>query len=91
MAKKLKGAAMVPVKTLRKIYAAGRKGLPIRLDFLKQRGNPTRFERCVEEVSAKGGAYDPQAVCATAGRQKYGKKRFQKMAAAGRRRARRRR
>jgi len=45
------------------------------------------FERCVESVSEKGGGYDPRAVCAAAGRKKYGAKRFQKMALAGRERA----
>ena len=45
------------------------------------------FARCVTAVSAKGGAYDPRAVCAAAGRKKYGKAKFQRMAAAGKRRA----
>jgi hypothetical protein len=45
------------------------------------------FERCVEAVSEKGGAYDPRAVCAAAGRKKYGAKKFQEMALAGRERA----
>jgi hypothetical protein len=45
------------------------------------------FERCVEAVSEKGGAYDPRAVCAAAGRKKYGAKRFQEMARVGRERA----
>lgn len=49
------------------------------------------FKRCVRAVTAKGGAISPRGVCASAGRKKYGKKRFQKMAAAGRRRAERRR
>ena len=45
------------------------------------------FERCVEAVTEKGGAYDPRAVCAVAGRKKYGAKKFQAMARAGRRNA----
>lgn len=45
------------------------------------------FERCVEEVSAKGGAYSPRGVCAAAGRKKYGAKKFQAMAQAGKTRA----
>jgi hypothetical protein len=51
--------------------------------------NPTqsKFDKCVAQVSAKGGAVDPRAVCAKAGRKKYGKKKFQKMALAGKRRA----
>jgi hypothetical protein len=45
------------------------------------------FERCVEDVEAKGGAYDPRAVCAAAGRRKYGAKKFAAMAQAGKRQA----
>lgn len=45
------------------------------------------FQRCVKAVTKGGSAYDPRAVCVAAGRQKYGKKRFQEMAAAGKRRA----
>lgn len=52
--------------------------------------NPAgRFERCVREVSAKGGAEDPAAVCAAAGRRKYGQAEMTRRAAAGRRRAKR--
>jgi hypothetical protein len=49
------------------------------------------FERCVKEVAARGQAASPRGVCATAGRKKYGAKKFAKMAAAGRRRAARKR
>lgn len=45
----------------------------------------TGFERCERQVVAKGSARSPSRVCATAGRRKYGAKRFQEMAAAGRR------
>jgi len=45
------------------------------------------FNRCVEAVAASGRARSPRGVCASAGRAKYGKARFQKMAAAGRKRA----
>jgi hypothetical protein len=45
------------------------------------------FKRCVESVTRKGSADDPRAVCAAVGRKKYGPKKFAKMAAAGRRRA----
>ena len=44
------------------------------------------FKRCVESVSARGGVRSPRGVCAAAGRKKYGKRKFQAMAAAGRRR-----
>ena len=43
------------------------------------------FQRCVESVTARGGARSPGGVCATAGRKKYGAAKFQQMAAAGRR------
>jgi hypothetical protein len=44
------------------------------------------FKRCVEKVGARGGVRSPAGVCAAAGRKKYGKRKFQAMAAAGRRR-----
>jgi len=50
-------------------------------------GTGSRFAACVRDVKAKGSAYDPYAVCAGAGRKKYGKRRFQTMAARGLRRA----
>jgi hypothetical protein len=48
-----------------------------------------RFKRCVAAVEARGGAYDPRAVCAAAGRRKYGSAEMARRSAAGRRRARR--
>ena len=53
--------------------------------------NPSRFDKCVASVSARGGAVDPRGVCAAAGRKKYGKKKFAAMGKAGKRRAARRR
>jgi hypothetical protein len=50
-------------------------------------GSGERFAACVRSVEKRGGAADPRAVCAAAGRKKYGKAAFQKMAAAGRKRA----
>lgn len=41
------------------------------------------FERCVKAVAAKGAAHSPRGVCAAQGRKKYGKAKFQEMAAAG--------
>lgn len=49
------------------------------------------FKRCVKAVAAKGSADDPRAVCAAQGRKKYGKRKFQEMAKAGKRRAARKR
>ena len=37
-------------------------------------GSGGRFAKCVESVEARGGVYDPKAVCAAAGRKKYGKR-----------------
>lgn len=45
------------------------------------------FKRCVKSVAAKGKAYSPKGVCAAIGRKKYGKKKFQQMAIAGKRAA----
>ena len=36
--------------------------------------NPAKFDRCVREVKAKGGAYDPYAVCTAAGARNKGRK-----------------
>ena len=45
--------------------------------------NLSRFDQCVVDVTARGGARDPRAVCAAAGRKKYGKRKFAAMARAG--------
>ena len=50
-------------------------------------GSGTRFARCVKAVAEKGGAYDPKAVCASAGRKKFGAKKMASMARAGKKRA----
>ena len=44
-----------------------------------------RFETCVRRMKARGKVRNPKAVCATIGRRKFGKARFQKLAAKGRR------
>jgi len=46
-------------------------------------GSGTRFRRLKEKL-AREGAEDPGALAAWIGRKKYGKKRFQKLAARGR-------
>jgi len=48
----------------------------------KPPGEGSRF-KAVEAAAKAGGARDPAAVAAAVGRKKYGKKKFQKMAAAG--------
>lgn len=52
-----------------------------------KRKNPGKgaFKRCVAAVAGKGKAKSPAAVCADAGRKKYGAKKFAELAAAGRR------
>jgi hypothetical protein len=49
-------------------------------------GGGGRFAK-IKASAARRGARNPGAVAAAVGRKKYGKKRFQAMAAAGRRRA----
>lgn len=49
-------------------------------------GGGARYQKLVKSLKAKG-ADDPRALAASIGRKKYGKQRFQEMAAAGRRRA----
>ncbi len=48
-------------------------------------GSGKRFAALKAKIAARGGVRDPGAVAAAIGRKKYGKKRFQKLAAAGRR------
>ena len=49
-------------------------------------GGGGRFEK-VKRSAARSGAKNPAAVAASVGRKKYGKKKFEEMTAAGRRRA----
>ena len=62
------------LKKARKAYEKAKK---------KPVGEGSRF-RAVVKAAKAGGARDPKAVAAAVGRKKYGKERFQKMAAAGR-------
>lgn len=50
-------------------------------------GQGGRFAKLKKSIASKGGAYDPGAVAVSIGRKKYGKKRFQEMAAKGRKRS----
>jgi len=50
-----------------------------------------RFKACVKAVKAKGGAYDPKAVCASEERRRYGQKALTKASIAGKKRAARKR
>ena len=49
-------------------------------------GTGARFKKLTKELSAKG-AKNPKALAATIGRKKYGKTRFQQLAAAGKKKA----
>jgi hypothetical protein len=48
-------------------------------------GSGKRFARLKASIARRGGVRDPGAVAAAIGRAKYGKTRFQKLAASGRR------
>jgi hypothetical protein len=50
-------------------------------------GGGGRFSKLKASIAAKGNVSDPGAVAAAIGRRKYGKGRFQAMAAKGRKRA----
>jgi hypothetical protein len=72
---------------LRKHYARGGN---LREFLTANPGVPgEQFKRCVAAVSEKGGAYDPRAVCAAAGRKRYGAKKYAALAKAGKKRAKR--
>jgi hypothetical protein len=58
-----------------------------RKPFKGKLGSGERFRRCVAKMRRKG-AKDPEALCAAIGRKAHGKKKFQKLAAAGRKRKR---
>jgi len=47
-------------------------------------GSGKRFAALKKKIAAKGNVSDPGAVAAAIGRKKYGKKKFQKLAAKGR-------
>lgn len=49
-------------------------------------GGGGRYQKLVKKLAA-GGAKDPKALAASIGRKKYGKEKFQQMAAKGRKRA----
>jgi hypothetical protein len=51
---------------------------------LPKLGTGKRFSNLKKSIAAKGSASDPGAVAAAIGRKKYGKKKFQKLAAKGR-------
>jgi hypothetical protein len=58
--------------------------------FRAKRVNPGAFARCVASVKKRGGAADPRAVCAAAGRAKYGQSEMTRRSVAGKKAAARR-
>lgn len=52
-------------------------------------GSGERFRALVAKLRARGGVENPEALAAAIGRKKYGKKRFQALSVAGRKRRRR--
>lgn len=96
-AQELRDAIAALEAQMPKVYGETRKRYGERLAKLQSQlrraknparvGSGGRFQRCVEAVAASGSADDPAAVCAAAGRRKYGAAKFAAMAAAGRRRA----
>lgn len=81
-------AAKVSASAIERAYQRGVKTLGEAM-AMAERGNPKgtkgKFQRCVEAVSQRGGAYDPNAVCAAQERKKYGQKELTRRAKAGRR------
>jgi hypothetical protein len=78
-------AAVDSLAAAREFYLAGY------LDGMGEQSNPTgvsKFEKCVREVEAKGGAYDSRAVCAAAGRKKLGQAEMTRRSVAGKKLAR---
>jgi len=63
------------------------------IDTYFARRNPAgtrgEFQRCVDAVASRGGAYDPRAVCAAMERRKYGQKELTRRSVAGRKAAKR--
>lgn len=80
----------VPAEVAAGALRPSRVSLLAFLDGFGVRTNPGRqtlFDRCVQAVEARGGAKDPKAVCAAAGRRKYGQAEMTRRAVAGKRKA----
>jgi hypothetical protein len=77
------GVKKVDAVRIKRLKGGGVSILPIK--------NPGKFARCVKDVKARGGSYDPNAVCAAAGRAKYGQRAMTRKSIAGKKRAARRR
>lgn len=52
--------------------------------FRGKLGTGTRFDNCVRKMRKQAGVYDPEGLCASMGRRKYGAKRMARMAKRGR-------
>jgi hypothetical protein len=66
-----------------------REGIDVSMVKANPRASRGKFQRCVEAVSARGGAYDPRAVCAVQERRAIGQRELTRRAVAGKRRAQR--
>jgi len=78
-------AAVADLAGAREFFLAGyHDGLS---EKTNPRGTKGEFQKCVEAVAAKGGAYDPRAVCASMERKKYGQKELTRRSIAARRNA----
>ncbi len=80
-------AAKVPsAAAIERAYKAGARTLSEAMEMETRRnprGTKGKFQRCVEAVESRGGAYDPQAVCSAQERHKYGQKELTRRALAG--------
>lgn len=61
----------------------GRSSIPAQISKGGKVGSGSRFKALTKKLKKKG-VRDPKALAASIGRKKYGKKKFQKMAAKGR-------
>lgn len=64
-------------------YAAKVQGTRKNSHFPGKLGTGQRFRECVDEVSRQPGVYDPEGLCASIGRKKYGGKKMARMAREG--------
>ena len=65
-------------------YISGEYNSPKKKKKQPKLGSGQRFKNLVHSLESKGNVSNPAAVAAKIGREKYGKKRFQKLAAKGR-------
>lgn len=83
--------AMPTAAQIERAYQRGAGSLSEAIEMARSnpRGTKGEFQRCVEAVESRGGAYDPRAVCAAQERRKYRQKELTRRAVAGKKRVRR--